>query len=294
MKRLVAALLLLICAGPACAAGDARQTLTVSGVERTYLVHAGTNATHPALVLIFHGGGGQGAGMARISGFDAVADRNGFVAIYPDGINRHWNDARGLAGRDADDLAFVKAIIARAIAENHVDPKRVYATGISNGGFFSYRLACDLSDQIAAIAPVAAAMPTALAATCKPARSVPIVSFSGTADPLVPYEGGTIGFRRRGQLGEVMPAQKSFTLWQQLDRCSPQTASAPAPGDHSDYPVTLTNACEGRLRLYTIAGGGHTWPGGVQYLPAPIVGPTVGSLDASAIIWDFFRSQSLS
>jgi polyhydroxybutyrate depolymerase len=171
----------------------------------------------------------------------------------------------------------------------------MYATGISNGGFFSYRLACDLSDRIAAIAPVAAAMPQALAASCKPAHAVPIVSFSGTSDPLVPYGGGAIGFRFMGKLGDVMPARASLSLWKSLDGCDRSDESTQHILNASaNDPLTVdrTVTCSGNLVLYTINGGGHTWPGGLQYLSPLIVGPTSRSLDASSVMWKFLSAHT--
>jgi polyhydroxybutyrate depolymerase len=128
--------------------------------------------------------------MPRFTGFDEIAASRGFIVAYPESVNTHWNDTRALS--PADDVGFVRALIAEVERAYPVDHARVYATGISNGGFFSQRLACDLSDQIAAVASVAATMPETLVPVCHPSRSVSVMFIQGTADPLVPIEGGAI------------------------------------------------------------------------------------------------------
>ncbi len=272
---------------------DVEQTFDFGGVARSYWVHNGAGPAQRPLVLVFHGSGGSAQRMGRFTGFSALAEKNGFVVVYPQGVNAEWNDERGISGRDEDDVDFVGALIDRLIAEYRVDPKRVYAAGISNGGFFSYALACRMSDRIAAIAPVAAAMPRALEHSCKPARAVPIVSFSGTSDPIVPYRGGAIGLQSGPappELGGVMSAPASFALWKQLDGCASSadtTARAVARDPDGTSTTDLTSACGGRLQLYTINGGGHTWPGGEPHLPF-IVGITAAQPDASALMWEFF------
>src|SRR5271166_5796614 len=164
---------------------DAAQSIVVAGLTRTFIIHEPARAGSGlrSLVIAFHGGGGQGQGMIRLTHFDKVADEHGFVVVFPDGEARQWNDGRaGVKRSNADDIAFVRALIARLIATDRIDPQRVYATGMSNGGFFSYRLGCELSNQIAAIAPVAATMPVPLDQSCRPARPVPVIAFNGTDD----------------------------------------------------------------------------------------------------------------
>jgi polyhydroxybutyrate depolymerase len=152
-----------------------RHSLTVGGVERRYLLHVPPHLAPgraAALVLAFHGGGTHDWSMPGLTHFDPLADREGFLVAYPDGLDRSWNDGRGMSA--ADDVAFVRAVIEDIERSHDVDPRRIYATGISNGGFFSNKLACDLSDKIAAVASVAATMPEKLVSACKPSRPVSV------------------------------------------------------------------------------------------------------------------------
>ncbi|MGH7499482.1 MAG: extracellular catalytic domain type 1 short-chain-length polyhydroxyalkanoate depolymerase [Gemmatimonadales bacterium] len=263
--------------------------LAVDGVNRTYLLYVPStyHPSHPtSLVLVFHGAGASPRSMARHTGFSALAEREGFVVAYPAGLGRRWNDGRGYGTHD--DVAFVRALLDTLSRQLAIDPKRIYATGISNGAMFSYRLACDLPGVFAAIAPVAGAMPDALLPACAHGTPVALAAFQGTADPLVPYGGGGVA-RRRGQ---VLSAIHSAELWAQAAECTgaPATALEPdrAPSDGMRVRRTEYPGCkEGRdIELYTIEGGGHTWPGG------PASGPTVGrvthDIDATMIIWSFF------
>ncbi len=150
-----------------------------------------------------------------------------FVAAYPDGLNRSWNDGRGIS--PADDVAFVRAAIEDIERAHDVDPRRIYAAGISNGGFFSNKLACDLSDKIAAIASVAATMPEKLVAECKPSRPVPVMYMQGSKDPLVPIDGGEVGFRRgRGRGESVSLAEAARFLARAGSNCRDAFGRRPA------------------------------------------------------------------
>jgi len=176
--------------------------------------------------------------------------------------------------------------------ELSVDPRRVYATGISNGAMFSYRLACDLPGVFAAIAPVAGAMPAALAAGCAHTAPVSVLALQGTADPLMPYGGGGVARRR----GRVLSAKRSIEFWAAVSGCAaaPVTTAEPdrAPDDGTRARRTVYGGCrDGRaVELYTIEGGGHTWPGG------PPAGRAVGrvsrELDATPLIWSFFARHA--
>ena len=185
--------------------------LTVDGSARTYLFYVPSTyrPEHPSpLVLVFHGAGATGRGMARHTGFTALAEREGFVVAYPEGIGRRWNDGRGY-GTPRDDVGYIRALLDTLGRRLSIDPRRIFATGISNGAMFSYRLACDLPGVFAAIAPVAGAMPEALVEGCAHVTPVALAAFQGTADPLVPYDGGGV-VRRRGQ---VLSATRSVELW---------------------------------------------------------------------------------
>jgi polyhydroxybutyrate depolymerase len=287
-------------------AGDHDSRLTHDGRVRTYRLHVppGADARSPApLVVVLHGGGGNAVRTQRLMhrGFERLADRDRFFVVYPEGIDHHWNDGRTgeetgwSAQRDnVDDVGFIAALLDKLGAELPVDPRRVYVTGISNGAMMSQRLGCELAGRLAAIAPVAGTMPQALAPTCKPARALPVLMVLGMDDPLVPYAGGEVHFGRR-QLGRVLSAADTVDFWVRQDRCaaSPERADEPDrdPRDGTRVRREAYSGCRdgADIVLYSVEGGGHAWPGGEQYLPAVIVGRSSRDIDATEIIWDFFR-----
>jgi polyhydroxybutyrate depolymerase len=262
-------------------------------VERSYLLHlpASRGAGQPVpLLLVFHGAGGEGAGIASHTGLTGPATARGYAVVYPDGVKRRWNDGRGMS-TGQDDVEFIRILLDSLSHELPVDPNRIYATGISNGAGLAYRLACDLPGIFAAIAPVAGAAATAIEERCEATRPVSVISFQGTRDRLMPYEGGNVAIRR----GRVLSAQRSAALFAKVNGCTPTPAVTPEPDTVRDGTRVLRLAyggCrEGReVVLYTIEGGGHTWPGG------PPVGRLVGrvsrDLDATRTMLDFFDRHS--
>ena len=189
-------------------AQTADRVLAVHGVDRTYRLHVPRGLPRDgtaALVLAFHGGGGDGAGMERLTGFSALADRVGFAVAYPDGIARHWNDGRDSSASEAhrrrvDDLGFIAALIDTLVAELNGDPKRVFATGISNGAIFAHYLAAHLAGRVAAIATVAGSIAQPFAQEFAPSAPVAVFMIQGTDDPLVPYSGGGVAPGRHGRV----------------------------------------------------------------------------------------------
>jgi polyhydroxybutyrate depolymerase len=283
-----------LAAGPA----DSTNTINVNGVQREYLLHVppGYAKGHPAaLLLVLHGGEGEPGATARNTGMSALADREGFLAVYPAGLGRHWNDGRTEVGATADDVAFLSAVIDGVAARYDVDRGRVFATGISNGGFMSARLACELSDRVRAIGVVAATMSEALHAACRPQRPVAVVMFSGTEDPLVPYGGGSV----RGNRGKILGVEATASFWAKMNGCNaepPARSELPVfdSGDPTRVSLARYTGCRpgAEVRLYTIRGGGHTWPGGRPYLPAFVVGKVSRQIDADQVMWEFFRAQA--
>jgi polyhydroxybutyrate depolymerase len=226
--------------------------------------------------------------MARHTGFTALAEREGFVVAYPAGIRRRWNDGRGMVSQD--DIGFVRALLDTLAHELSIDPRRIYATGISNGAMLTYRLACDLPGVLAAIAPVAGAMPGALAGRCAHAPPVALAAFQGSADPLVPYDGGNVAIRR----GQVLPAVESVELWAASAGCTDTPTVSIEPDrvtDGTRVRLSTWSGCKDGhdVELYTIEGGGHTWPGDAA--GRGLLGRVTRDLDATTTIWSFFSAH---
>jgi len=279
------------------AAGDFSETIDSGGVSRTYVLHVPAVTARPMpLVLVFHGGGGQGRTMERYTHLDELADRYGFIVAYPDGLRRQWNDGRLPHNNGAQDVAFVRALIDRIESEYPVDRKRVFAAGMSNGAMFSQRLGCELSDRIAAFAAVSGNLPEAIYPSCAPARAISVLQMSGTDDPLVPYNGGNVVSPRGGG---VLSVDQTVKFWAKSDGCNAGVSvvhlTPVAPPDGTDVVRKTYRGCRNgsAVVLYTIDGGGHAWPGKVQYLPAFIVGKASDQIDGNATIIDFFMSHPM-
>lgn len=265
------------CAGAGVSPGNVDWTIASGGRQRTARVHVppGYDGTTPTPVLInFHGRNSNASQEELISQTTPKADAARFVVVYPTGVGATWN--AGLCcgqaqTEDVDDVAFTRALVDELEAKLCVDKKRVFATGLSNGAFMVNRLACELADRIAAIGPVAGQL---LSTTCNTSRPVPVIHFHGTADAIVSYD---------GQLG--MPGvESSLKAWASRNGCSTTPKQTYASGDATcvSYDGCKANA---DVTLCTIAGGGHTWPGG---LAVPGLGKTSQDIDATDAMWDFF------
>jgi polyhydroxybutyrate depolymerase len=269
-------------------------TLDVGGRRRDYVLHVPALLADPVpLVFVLHGGGGTAAGMEDLTGHDRVADQAGVLVAYPQGTDDNWADGRGADEPDrnqVDDVAFFDALITKLHDEYRVDPGWVFATGLSNGAFMSNRLGCDLADRIAAIAPVAGTL--GVDVTCRPARPVSVLAVHGTSDPIVPYGGGEM--RGRGGRSTIVSAPALAARWRNLDRCpDPVETSLPDPRDGTSVTRSEAAPCaEGTaVELYTVTGGGHTWPSGKQYLPVVLIGRTTTAVDADEVTWQFFAAH---
>jgi polyhydroxybutyrate depolymerase len=279
-------------------------SLVHDGRKRTLRVYVPPKHSEALpVVLVLHGGGGTGGGMEWLTrrGFNRIADRDGAIIVYPDGIDRGWNDGRS-ANRSAadaavDDVGFLRALPGQLAPLHPIDRARLYVTGISNGGMMSYRLACDAAEVFAAAAPVAANMAVELDGACHPARAMPLLIMNGVDDPIMPWEGGLIRVLWMTR-GRVLSSEASAARWLSLDRCGalePQPLIEPSPADGTSAAPRSARCADGaEVRLYEIRGGGHTWPGGEPYLTSHIVGRVSHALDANETIWEFFRRQALS
>ncbi|MFA5141065.1 MAG: PHB depolymerase family esterase [Elusimicrobiota bacterium] len=289
-------LLILLAALPA-GASEPRK-LIHAGEGRTYLLHIPKGLKTPApIVVVLHGGGGRGRGMERLSGFSRLADEEGFIAAYPDGLGRNWYDGREGDISDAhrlkrDDAGFIEAMLDAISLEHPVDPKRVYATGISNGAFFSHYLAAVLPGRFAAIAPVVGGLADPFHKVFNPLRPVSVLMIQGTRDPLVPYKGGDVA-RKRGRL---IPTEEAARLWAKANGCqgSPQEEILPDqdPEDGCLLKRRVWQGCKagGAVELLVMEGAGHTWPSGFQYLPKRVIGRVCRELDSSTL-WRFFKGH---
>lgn len=289
--------------------GATAGAVAFGGLHRTYLLYVprGHDRSRPLpLVLALHGGGGTGRHMIQLTEgrFNLLAERDGFAVVYPDGVDRHWNDGRGVpsyrAHRDnIDDVAFIAALIDHLSAGTQIDRSRVYSTGISNGGLMSLRLARELSSKIAAIAVVAVNSSEQIGRMRDPSRPVSVLLMPGTRDPLVPWDGGDIGFPGGQKAGRALSVQETLGYWVAHNQCLPVPAVAwepdRAPGDWTRVRRELYGPCrEGsEVVLYAVEGGGHTWPGGYQYLPERLIGRTSRDIDASDVIWEFFKRHAI-
>lgn len=290
--------------------GETRQTITVGARTRTYVLYQpeglGNSASEPGalvpLVIALHGRLGTGRGMEKLTHFEAIAAREKFLLIYPDGVRKSWNDGRGTPAEKegVDDVGFIRALIDSAVRHCSADPKRVYVTGISNGGFMTMRLAAELSDRIAAVAVVAATMDEetmdeeTMDKGTMTIRPLSVLVIHGTKDPLVPFNGGSV---HSNAGGAILSHDSTIQRWVKKDgfnRSPIQRSIADSAGDGTTVIVRdYAGGSQGtEVVSYVIRDGGHTWPGGWQYLPVFMVGKTSRNLDASAVIWDFFRRHA--
>lgn len=294
-------LVLAAAAGLAPAAlGASPQALTLAhgGVERSYLRYVpdrvSGSASKAPLVLVLHGGRGRARGMVLYSGFNRLADRHGFVVAYPQGLDRRWSDGRAVNGA-TDDIGFLLKVVDASVAAGRVDPARVFVAGISNGGFMALRLACDATARFAGVAAVTAQLTEYLSTRCRPSRPIPVLLLNGTDDPLVPYKGGVVAPRFGGR-GAVISTDATLGFWAWRNGCSgnPKTVTLPDrdPGDGTRIERMAWESCPdgARVVLYRVLGGGHTWPGKVQYLPERWIGRTSRDADGTELIWRFFAA----
>lgn len=245
------------------------------------------------LVLNFHGFTSDALQQIPITAMSRIAKSRGYVVVYPDGVARSWNAGNccGTAWTDSvDDIAFTKALIEELQESLCIDPKRVYATGFSNGGFFSYRLACEMADRIAAIAPVSGVMGID-PELCQPARPVPVLHIHGTKDPMVRYDGGIplTSITLYDAPLYFRSAPNTVNIWRQKNRCLSGQREIFRNGDAS---CDLFPQCAGDADVVfcTIDGGGHTWPGGDARLP---LGKTSMDMSASESILNFFDAHPM-
>lgn len=269
------------------------------GLQRHYLLY--TPATYRPdnplpLVIGLHGGYTSPSRFAVTTGFNDLADSDGFLVAYPEGCDRHWNDGRPGVNADIDDVGFIAALIADIQRHRAVDTQRVYGVGISNGGYMVQRLALELPHTFAAFATVAAALPVPLRVPIQAKTSVSLLMINSRRDNFVPFQGGS---SRRGKGGEILSVPDTFEFWRQQCNCHTETTWDMIchfyRGRIGEIEVTrYVNPERGaEVVLIVLDQGGHTWPGGSQQ-PRWLVGETSKDIDASQLIWAFFQGHRLA
>jgi polyhydroxybutyrate depolymerase len=305
MNRSRHLLRLIAIATIACWAGAAlAETIAVDGVARSFSAEFPDERPAP-LVIVLHGNTQTGADMAARTSWPQVARREHFGLVFPDGLNRAWADLRPDANRPlhappkgTDDVAFIVKLIEKYIADGSADPKRIYVTGVSNGGAMTMTLACARADLFAAAASVIINFTDDLANACHPSRPVPMLMMNGTADPLVPYLGGR-GTSRFAVSG-FWSTERTLAFWRRVNGCEEQDATAADledrdTTDHSTVTQISSNCPHGRdVVLYRINDGGHRMPGnsGDARLPRMVnyfLGPQNHDIDGAETIWAFFK-----
>jgi polyhydroxybutyrate depolymerase len=276
-----------------------RQSFTHNGVRRSYVVRipdaVTKQGTRVPMVVVLHGGGGNAVNAEAMTGFTTKARQEGFIVVYPEGTSRGalglltWNASHccGHAMQTrVDDVGFIGALIDQLVKDHPIDPKRIYATGLSNGGMMTHRLGIELSDRFAAIAPVIA---TLFGDEARPTRPVPALMINGMLDKSVPPEGGPPGGRFTGAWDgtPARPALDQAAFWARANGCvaAPDKAETAAA-------VVWRHRCEGSLAvtLYLVKNNGHAWPGGKAGTARGDTPAT--ALNATDVIWEFFKGHT--
>ena len=242
--------------------GTKSESLESGGLDRTYLIHvpASYDPQKPVpLILVLHGATQSPASAERMSKMSQKSESENFIVVYPSGTGRlpTWNSGSCCAyamKNHIDDIAFLSSLINKLETDYSIDRKRIFVTGISNGGMMSYRVGCELSDKVAAIAPVEGALDV----ECKPTAPVSVLIFHGTADHLVPFNGGSTPFQMGSKRSDT-PVSEAVQFWVKHDACS----TGPKHEETSEVHTEVYSACKSgsSVVLYAIQGGHHSWPG---------------------------------
>ena len=295
----IAALLAGLAAAPSASA----DTIDVNGVMRSYTAQLPAKRPAP-LVIVLHGKTQRGADMITRTAWPLIAKRDGFGVAYPDGLNNSWADARpqerragGGPPEGTDDVAFITRLVEKLVADGTADARRVYVTGISNGGAMAMTLVCARADLFAAGASVIMNLTDESAAACHPSRALPMLIMNGTVDPLIPYEGGrgSAYFAADG----FWSTARTVAFWRKLNGCDTNDAAAvdlpdKNPADQSTVTRITSHCPNGHdVLLYRVNNGGHRMPGlfpdaRFPKIAAGLLGPQNGDIDGAETIWTFF------
>lgn len=275
-----------------------------NGYERSYLIHLPSEEKmqNPVPLLFhLHGGGGTAKGTPELTfgRFNELSERDGFIVVYPQAIEKNWNDGRKLESVKAweeniDDVGFITAIVEELTEKYNIDSGKIFTTGMSNGGFMSSRLACDRADIFRGAAILTASLSRDYLTLCKPEKSLAIMVMNGTKDKLVPYNGGEVKVLKKSR-GEIISTDEIINFWKDINDCTskkPTIELEDIVDDGTTVTVDEYSNCKvrGSLILYTINEGGHTWPGGKQYLGEWLIGKTNRDINACDVIWNYFKT----
>jgi polyhydroxybutyrate depolymerase len=271
----------------------------VDGVARTYTVFVPDSARDrrdsvPA-VIVLHGGRGDGARVRRIMGLDRIAEREGFVAVYPDSLGRSWNDGRQFRRSRTDDVSFLLRLKRSLVRRGLADPERVFVAGVSNGGMMAHRVACEAPGAFAGFASIIANMPVRVIDRCAPDRPVPMMVINGTDDRLMPYDGGGVGFR--GRRGAVVSTFETVEFWRAHNGCDRRPGRRMLPNrdpeDGSRVVMFFSTECRGGPVLHLrVEGGGHRVPGSpvrdLPFIADRALGQQNNDISTAEVITRFF------
>lgn len=272
--------------------------LTVDGHDRYFIIYLPGDykkSTPLPLIFVLHGGKGSPERVMRQTGFQPLAEREKIILVYPAALFDQWNDGRPTQANRAgiNDVAFVNKICSYMEENYPVDKQKVYATGISNGGFMTSRLGCELSNRLAATAIVSGTMEAdSVAPGCHPTHPLPVLYIHGTADPIVPFGGGKMKEFTAG--GNILSHQQVIDQWVGINKCDTTPAVSKMP-DIADDGTTVQKTLytgginDNEVVSYVIINGGHTWPQGRPVASEFIIGKTSQDINANEVIWDFFK-----
>ena len=322
----------VLCLSHLASAQETKETITIEGTDRSYVVHLPKGydeKQHYPVVVLLHGANQQADDMERLTRFNELADKDSVIAVYPSAVHGRWNFGvlepltrereyrrgpyrrRGYPGGGyprggppprepgernrpvhADDVDFFNRMLDKLSTKFAVDSSRVYFAGLSDGGFMTAKVGCNLSDRVAAIATVGAAMPKTM--ICVPSRPLPVVMINGTDDPVVKYSGGV------GKHGKVhtISVEDTAKNWAKLNHCADKPAQSKLKAHTKGGMNTNVDTFEGcqqnaQVTLYSVKGAGNTWPGGQQYEVEKTIGKTSSDLDANQVIWSFLVTRKL-
>ncbi len=255
-----------------------------------------------SLVLCLHDGGDNPDGIARITrrGFDKLSETNNFILGYPEALNEYWNDARedsiSLSHyNEIDDVGYIQKVIEYAIDSFNIDPERVFVAGFSEGGFMSFRLACEIPGKIKGFAMVASSLPLDQIVECTPDTTVSFMMINGTRDPILPYEGGQMTIEEQ-ELGSMLAAEEAIRYWLEENECTDRSSTKDMANrdtfDETRSEKVTYSDCKNKnkLILIRVVNGGHSWPGGRQYQTKKNIGRVSQDFVATEEIWKFFKS----